>query len=50
MTSTSWQFGILVVLVLAIYYRPAAARWQVELLVVARLFFYGYGHRNSCCP
>ncbi|MBR0750330.1 MBOAT family protein [Bradyrhizobium japonicum] len=43
MTFTSWQFGVFVVLVLAIYYLPLAARWQVQLLVMSSLFFYGYG-------
>jgi alginate O-acetyltransferase complex protein AlgI len=43
MTFTSWQFGVFVALVFAIYYLPAVRAFQVQLLVVASLIFYGYG-------
>jgi alginate O-acetyltransferase complex protein AlgI len=43
MTFTSWQFGIFVGLVFAAYYLPALRTFQVQLLVVASLFFYGWG-------
>src|SRR5436190_8641587 len=43
MTFTSWQFGIFVAIVFAAYYLPALRAFQVQLLVFASLFFYGYG-------
>jgi alginate O-acetyltransferase complex protein AlgI len=43
MTFTSWQFGIFVAIVFAAYYLPALRALQVQLLVIASLFFYGYG-------
>src|SRR5437879_1550601 len=43
MTFTSWQFGVCVAIVFAAYYRPALRAFQVQLLVFASLFFYGYG-------
>ncbi|MGH6754499.1 MAG: hypothetical protein ACREDP_20275 [Bradyrhizobium sp.] len=43
MTFTSWQFGLFVAIVLGAYYLPAVRRFQVHLLVVSSLFFYGYG-------
>jgi alginate O-acetyltransferase complex protein AlgI len=43
MTFTSWQFGIFVVAVFGAYYLPALRRFQIQLLAVASLFFYGYG-------
>jgi D-alanyl-lipoteichoic acid acyltransferase DltB (MBOAT superfamily) len=43
MTFTSWQFGLFVAVIFAIYYLPPARRYQVFLLVLASLFFYGYG-------
>src|SRR5690349_704516 len=43
MTFTSWQFGLFVADIFAIYYLPPARRYQVFLLVLASLFFYGYG-------
>jgi alginate O-acetyltransferase complex protein AlgI len=43
MTFTSWQFGLFVAVVLGAYYLPAARGFQVHLLVVSSLFFYGYG-------
>jgi alginate O-acetyltransferase complex protein AlgI len=43
MTFTSWQFGFFAAVVLALYYLPQMKRLQVQLLVVASLFFYGYG-------
>jgi alginate O-acetyltransferase complex protein AlgI len=43
MTFTSWQFGIFVTLVFAAYYLPAIRSYQVQLLVLSSLFFYGYG-------
>jgi alginate O-acetyltransferase complex protein AlgI len=43
MTFTSWQFGILVAIVFGAYYLPLFRTCQVQLLVIASLFFYGYG-------
>ena len=43
MTFTSWQFGIFVAVVFGVYYLPALRALQVQLLVVASLFFYSYG-------
>jgi alginate O-acetyltransferase complex protein AlgI len=43
MTFTSWQFGIFVAVVFGAYYLPPLRAFQIQLLVVASLFFYGYG-------
>ncbi|WP_213741582.1 MBOAT family O-acyltransferase [Bradyrhizobium sp. dw_411] len=43
MTFTSWQFGVFVTIVFAIYYLPPLRTLQVQWLVIASLFFYGYG-------
>src|ERR1700726_2157086 len=43
MTFTSWQFGAFVAIVFGVYYPPPLRSLQVRLLVVASLFFYGYG-------
>src|SRR6266540_1664621 len=43
MTFTSWQFGVFVAIVFAAYYLPALRAFQLQLLVFASLFFYGYG-------
>jgi D-alanyl-lipoteichoic acid acyltransferase DltB (MBOAT superfamily) len=43
MTFTSWQFGIFVAVVFGAYYFPPFRNFQVQLLVGASLFFYGYG-------
>jgi alginate O-acetyltransferase complex protein AlgI len=43
MTFTSWQFGVFVAVVFGLYYLPALKAFQVHLLVLASLFFYGYG-------
>ena len=43
MTFTSWQFGVFAAIVFAAYYLPALRAFQVQLLVFASLFFYGYG-------
>ena len=43
MTFTSWQFGIFVVVVFVTYYLPPSRTFQVQWLVLASLFFYGYG-------
>src|SRR6266567_14472 len=43
MAFTSWQFGVFVAIVFAAYYLPALRAFQVQLLVFASLFFYGYG-------
>jgi alginate O-acetyltransferase complex protein AlgI len=43
MTFTSWQFGLFVAVVLGAYYLPAVRGFQVHLLVVSSLFFYGNG-------
>src|ERR1700676_1819285 len=46
MTFTSWQFGIFVAVVFGAYYLPPLRKLQVQLLVIASLFFYGYGQRD----
>src|SRR6202158_1298908 len=43
MTFTSWQFGLFVAIAFGTYYLPPFRTLQVQLLVVASLFFYGYG-------
>src|SRR4029434_1489575 len=43
MTFTSWQFGVFVAVVFGLYYLPAWRNFQVQLLVLASVFFYGYG-------
>jgi alginate O-acetyltransferase complex protein AlgI len=43
MTFTSWQFGLFVAVVFATYYLPLVRPFQVHLLVLSSLFFYGYG-------
>jgi alginate O-acetyltransferase complex protein AlgI len=43
MTFTSWQFGLFAAMVFGAYYLPPVRRFQVQLLVVASLIFYGYG-------
>ena len=43
MAFTSWQFGVFVAIVFGAYYLPPFRTLQIQLLVVASLFFYGYG-------
>ena len=43
MTFTSWQFGVFAAIVFVLYYLPPLKSFQVQLLVAASLFFYGYG-------
>ncbi|WP_354228411.1 MBOAT family O-acyltransferase [Bradyrhizobium sp. F1.4.3] len=43
MTFTSLQFGIFVAVMFGAYYLPPLRRFQVQLLVVASLVFYGSG-------
>jgi alginate O-acetyltransferase complex protein AlgI len=43
MTFTSWQFGLFAAIVFLLYYLPALNAFQVPILVIASLFFYGYG-------
>ncbi|MGA9894344.1 MAG: MBOAT family O-acyltransferase [Xanthobacteraceae bacterium] len=43
MTFTSWQFVLFVAVVLTAYYQPQVRPFQVQLLVLSSLFFYGYG-------
>ena len=43
MTFTSWQFGVFAAFVFGAYYLPPVRPFQVQLLVSASLFFYGYG-------
>jgi alginate O-acetyltransferase complex protein AlgI len=40
-TFTSWQFAVFAAAVFGLYYLPIARRWQVHILVVASLVFYG---------
>ncbi|MBI5261316.1 MAG: MBOAT family protein [Bradyrhizobium sp.] len=43
MTFVSWQFGIFAAVVFGAYYFPPFRKCQVQLLVIASIFFYGYG-------
>src|SRR6266404_2589459 len=43
MAFTSWQFGVFVAIVFGAYYVPPFRTLQIQLLVIASLFFYGYG-------
>ena len=43
MTFTSFQFGIFVAIVFGVYYLPSLRGFQVPLLVLASVFFYGFG-------
>lgn len=43
MTFTSYQFGVFVAVVFGAYYLPPLRRFQVQLLVAASVFFYGFG-------
>jgi alginate O-acetyltransferase complex protein AlgI len=43
MTFTSWQFVLFAAIVFAAYYMPPVRPFQAYLLVLASLFFYGYG-------
>ena len=43
MAFTSWQFGVFVAVIFGIYYLPALRSFQVQVLVLASVFFYGYG-------
>jgi alginate O-acetyltransferase complex protein AlgI len=43
MTFASWQFAVFAALVFGVYYLPPVRGFQVQLLVGASLFFYGYG-------
>jgi alginate O-acetyltransferase complex protein AlgI len=42
-TFTSWQFGAFAAFVFGVYYLPALRRFQAHVLVLASLFFYGFG-------
>jgi alginate O-acetyltransferase complex protein AlgI len=43
MSFTSWQFTVFAIAVLVVYYLPPVRNYQVQWLVFASLFFYGYG-------
>ena len=43
MTFASWQFAVFAAIVFGVYYLPLVRPFQVQLLVAASLFFYGYG-------
>jgi D-alanyl-lipoteichoic acid acyltransferase DltB (MBOAT superfamily) len=43
MTFTSLHFGAFVAVVVGAYYLPLLRRFQVQLLVLASVFFYGFG-------
>jgi len=43
MSFTSWQFGLFAAIVFGTYYLPVFRTVQVQILVVASLYFYGYG-------
>ncbi|MCP3461375.1 MBOAT family protein [Bradyrhizobium sp. CCGUVB23] len=43
MTFTSLQFGVFVAVVFGAYYLPPLRHFQVQLLVLASVFFYGFG-------
>jgi alginate O-acetyltransferase complex protein AlgI len=42
-TFTSWQFGVFAAFVFGVYYLPPIRGFQVHPLVLASLFFYGFG-------
>jgi alginate O-acetyltransferase complex protein AlgI len=41
MTFTSWPFLLFVAVTLALYYLPILQRWQIHILLLASLCFYG---------
>src|SRR5215471_7231775 len=43
MTFASWQFGVFAAAVFALYYLPGLRAYQVQVLILSSLFFYGYG-------
>jgi alginate O-acetyltransferase complex protein AlgI len=43
MTFTSWQFGVFVAAIFSVYYLRPLRDFQVQILVLASVFFYGYG-------
>lgn len=43
MTFASWQFGVFTAAVFVAYYLPMLRAYQVQVLIVASLIFYGYG-------
>ena len=43
MTFASWQFGVFAAAVLVLYYLPGLRAYQVQVLILSSLFFYGYG-------
>jgi alginate O-acetyltransferase complex protein AlgI len=43
MTFASWQFGVFALSVFVLYYLPPVRAYQVQLLVLSSLVFYGYG-------
>jgi alginate O-acetyltransferase complex protein AlgI len=43
MSFTSWQFALFATIVFGVYYLPPFKPFQVQLLVAASIFFYGYG-------
>ncbi|WJR76335.1 MBOAT family O-acyltransferase [Bradyrhizobium sp. NP1] len=43
MTFASWQFGVFAAAVFVAYYLPMLRAYQVQVLIVASLIFYGYG-------
>src|ERR1700761_7751704 len=43
MNFASWPFGLFVIVVFGLYYLPWVRGYQVQWLVFASLFFYGYG-------
>ena len=43
MTFASWQFGVFAAAVFVLYYLPGLRAYQVQVLILSSLFFYGYG-------
>jgi alginate O-acetyltransferase complex protein AlgI len=43
MTFASWQFGVFAAVVFVAYYLPAFRVYQVQVLIISSLVFYGYG-------
>ena len=43
MSFTSWQFALFATIVFGVYYLPPFKPFQVQILVAASIFFYGYG-------
>ena len=43
MTFASWQFGVFAAAVFVLYYLPGLRAYQVQVLILSSVLFYGYG-------